>query len=124
MLSKNFHREEFECRCQCGMDIVDAELISTLQELRDHYNKKITISSGCRCPAHNAAIGGAVDSFHTKAKAADIKVANTPPIAIYHYIDRKYPNKYGLILYKTFVHIDVRPNKYRKIKGEGHGRNV
>jgi len=106
------------------MDIVDAELISTLQELRDHYNKKITISSGCRCPAHNAAIGGEVDSFHIKAKAADIKVANTPPIAIYHYIDRKYPNKYGLILYKTFVHIDVRPDKYRKIKGEGHGRNV
>jgi len=35
-----------------------------LQRLRDVFGKPITISSGYRCPAHNAAVGGAPASQH------------------------------------------------------------
>ncbi|MCQ2298954.1 MAG: D-Ala-D-Ala carboxypeptidase family metallohydrolase [Bacteroidales bacterium] len=46
--------------------------IHLLQPLRDRYGKPITITSGFRSVALNAALGGAPNSQHTKGQAADI----------------------------------------------------
>ena len=52
-LSKNFSRSEYICRCGCGFDAVDVELIKVMQELRDHYQSPITITGGNRCCFYN-----------------------------------------------------------------------
>jgi uncharacterized protein YcbK (DUF882 family) len=113
-LSKHFSRHEHACNCGCGFDTVDTELNFVLQvDLRYHYNKAVTIDSGCRCPAWNKEEEGAEDSQHLWGKAADVRVADTSPLAVYTYLNEIYPDKYGLGLYNNFTHIDVRPDKAR-----------
>ena len=43
-----------------------------LQPLRDAMREPIKIGSGYRCPALNKAVGGVVNSQHTKGQAADL----------------------------------------------------
>ncbi|NCC96616.1 MAG: serine/threonine protein kinase, partial [Synergistales bacterium] len=57
-LSKNFNRKEFACKCGCGHDNVSPVLVNLLQELRDHLDRAVHVHSGCRCEAHNKAVGG------------------------------------------------------------------
>ena len=111
-LSKHFSRREFSCKCGCGFDTVDAELLQVLEKLRQHINLPITITSGCRCPAYNAVVGGARDSQHTRGRAADIKVALSPDL-IWGHLTTVYPNQYGLGRYLDFTHIDTRSQPAR-----------
>ena len=121
-LTKNFSRHEFACQCGCGFDTVDYELIIVVQDIRDYIEKKLRINSGCRCPKHNSKIKGASEnSLHMVAKAADISAWSlldnkTIIMDIVDYFNRKYPEKYGLIVYENRLHIDVRKEKYRKCK--------
>ena len=43
-----------------------------LEPLRAHFGVPIKINSAFRCKALNAAVGGAVNSYHTKGRAVDI----------------------------------------------------
>lgn len=72
-LSRNFSRHEFACKCGCGEAEVSPFLIEVLQRLRDVLGVKITVTSGRRCVAHNAAVGGAKNSQHLQGLAADIR---------------------------------------------------
>ncbi len=112
-LSKNFSRWEFSCKCDCGADTVDSELLAVLQDARSHYGKPIKINSGARCPINNEAVGGAPESQHLKFKAADIHVMDVPAEEVYRHFDEKYPTKYGIGKGHNFTHIDVRRRKTR-----------
>ena len=112
-ISKNFSRSEFACKCGCGFATVDVELIEVLERIRQEFKKPITINSGCRCEAHNKSIGGADGSKHKLGIAADIVISGYSPFAIYQTLNKIYSDKYGIGKYKTFTHIDVRPNKSR-----------
>jgi uncharacterized protein YcbK (DUF882 family) len=107
MLSKNFSRTEFACKCGCGFDTVDAELLTVLQDLRDWISVPVIINSGCRCEAHNTAVLGTVGSQHLVGRAADIKCVGVDTAVVHQYLFNRYPNKYGLKLYPTWVHIDT-----------------
>lgn len=112
-LTKNFSRSEFECSCGCGFDDVDMELVEQLQEMRDELEASITITSACRCKAHNEAVGGAKASKHLLGIAADIIVNRCTTGFVYKYLDDKYPESHGIGKYKSFVHFDVRTKKGR-----------
>ena len=71
-LSPNFSRYEFACRCGCGFDKPSDELVDHLQLMRDYLNEGITITSGCRCPAHNKQFGGLPE--HEDGDGADLAV--------------------------------------------------
>jgi uncharacterized protein YcbK (DUF882 family) len=109
-LSKDFSRHEFACKDGCGFDTVDAELIDVLQRLRDHFCRRVTINSGCRCDKRNKAVGGAENSQHKLGRAADIVVDGFPPESVQHYLEGQYPGVYGIGRYNTFTHIDTRSN--------------
>jgi uncharacterized protein YcbK (DUF882 family) len=113
MISKNFSRKEFACKCGCGFDTVDVELVKVLQELRDHFERPITINSACRCLKHNRSIGSTDSSQHVKARAADITVKGVSPEVVYYYLDSKYPDHNGLGRYVDFTHLDTRGWKAR-----------
>ena len=70
-LSRNFMRSEFTCPC-CGAGQMNYHLIAGLQFLRDRLGVALHINSGFRCPAHNKAVGGVVNSNHLKGLAADV----------------------------------------------------
>lgn len=112
-VSHNFSRREFACQCGCGFDCVDIDLVAVLQNLRDDIGQSIKITSGNRCKKHNEEIGGSENSMHTKGMAADIKVRNIAPKRIALLLNLKYSNKFGIGVYDTWTHIDIRSNKVR-----------
>lgn len=112
-LSRHFSRSEFACKDGCGFATVDVKLLELLEVIRKHFNKPVTITSGCRCEKHNKKIGGALNSKHMQGIAADIKVKDVSPEEVYKFVDLFMPNKYGIGLYSTWVHVDVREDKWR-----------
>lgn len=122
-LSEYFSRKEFACNCGCGFDTVDTVTHYILVDLRKHFVEKypernvyITINSGCRCLGWNDHEGGSDYSLHVEGKAADTVVHNVPPAEVWGYLVVKYPGKFGLGLYRDFVHIDCRSGMpWRKI---------
>lgn len=109
-----FNRSEFKCKCgKCDHVAVDYELLNVLNEFREWIKKPVIITSGNRCPEYNKAIGGAKNSKHMYSIAADIQVKGVNPTEIYEYFNMRYPDKYGLGLYSSWVHIDVREEKAR-----------
>lgn len=110
MLNKYFKRSEFACSCGCGADVVDAELLTVLTDVREHFGKPVYITCGQRCIENNIRVGGSLRSQHLSGKAADISVKDVSPLEVFKYLDNKYPDKYGLGLYvkEKFVHVDVR----------------
>ena len=112
-ISKHFSRYEFACKDHCGLDTVDTSTLVVLEQVRQHFDKPIRITSACRCFDHNQAVGGSIDSQHTKCRAADIQIEETPPSEVYAFIDSLYPDQYGLGSYSNFTHIDTRSTKAR-----------
>lgn len=112
-ISEYFNRHEFACKCGCGFDVVDFELVYVLGNVREEFEKPVEITSGCRCPLHNALVSGAPNSQHLLGKAADIIVYDNKPQDVYNFLQAEYPNNYGIGQYDTFTHIDVRSNKVR-----------
>ena len=112
-LSNNFSRYEFTCRCGCGFNTVDTELITILEDLRIHFKQPITVNSGARCKDYNMLVGGKTDSQHLIGRAADILIKDTPPRVVQFYLLEKYPEQYGIGVYTNFVHLDTRSKKAR-----------
>lgn len=107
-ISLYFNRREFACRCGCGFDTVDAELLDVLCEAREYFRAPVIIHSGCRCEAHNKAVNGAPRSQHLIGRAADIRIPLVWPAELYDYLANRHPGRLGLILYPEFVHVDSR----------------
>lgn len=111
--NKFFTRKDFQCRCGCGFAAVDVDLLAVLTDVRTHFDKPLKINSACRCPAHNKAVGGEDKSQHMNGMAADFVVVGVSPAKVYQYLTGLYPDQYGIGLYKTWVHVDVRNDKAR-----------
>ena len=117
-ISKHFDRKEFACRCGCGTDTVDIELVEVLESIRawariQNPTALVFINCGVRCLSHNKPVGGVRRSYHLLAKAADIRVGGLSPKEVAGFLDERFPDKYGVGLYSTFTHIDVRSEKAR-----------
>lgn len=115
-LSKNFSRTEYECKCGCGFNTVDVELNRVMQELCNHYGKKIIITSGNRCAAYNHIVPGAAkDSQHQYGKANDFVVDGVSAVDVFEYLNERYPSKFGIGLYScpARIHLDVRSYRAR-----------
>lgn len=111
-LSPHFRESEFTCNHCNSLDglTVPQALLAVLEDVRTYFgNAPVTINSGYRCKMHNTNVGGATNSRHMHADAADITVAHTSPNDVMNYLDAKYPDKYGVGNYGSFTHIDVRP---------------
>jgi peptidoglycan hydrolase-like protein with peptidoglycan-binding domain len=94
--------------------LIDEQLVTYLQKIRDHFGKSITITSGYRCPTHNSRVGGATGSRHSKGQAADIVVDGVSPRTVAQYAESIGIK--GIGLYETakdgyFTHIDTRDYK-------------
>ena len=111
MLSDHFRRSEFRCKCGCGQDTVDAELIAILEKIRLQFGAPVHISSGNRCPEYNRSVGGAKNSQHLKSRAADIQVKGVDPHEVQDWIDEWHVG--GMGRYESFTHIDTRNKRAR-----------
>ncbi len=111
-ISTHFSRSEFTCKCGCSQDTVDVVLVATLERVRAHFGNPIHVTSGNRCPAYNAKVGGAKSSQHLLSRAADIQVEGISPARVFAYLDDT-DHAGGLGSYPTFTHIDSRSSRAR-----------
>ena len=107
-LTKNFTDDEFRCPC-CGKFIDSLPVrafLAKLQDARDSACVPFVITSGCRCPKHNEAVGGEAESSHLKGLAADISAQTSPER--YAIIGGLIKAGFGRIgIGKDFVHVDM-----------------
>ena len=112
-LSKNISRKEMACKCGCGFNTCDAELLVVLQRIADYFGKPIKINSGCRCNISNINAKGEPGSKHLWGQAADVVVGDTNADDVAQFLEESYPGKYGIGRYNTWTHIDVRGGQAR-----------
>lgn len=75
------HITRKELRCNCGGKHCDGfpeepseTLMCIAERVREHFGRPVIISSGVRCPTHNANVGGVANSRHLSGKAVDFRV--------------------------------------------------
>ena len=100
----------FKCSCgECPAEfhvLPTERLLHTLDTLREAYGKPITVTSGVRCPAYNAKVGGVVDSEHTLGDAADLSAPES--LTRYYLVQAAF--KVGISrlgIGSNFVHVGV-----------------
>ncbi|MEW5920995.1 MAG: D-Ala-D-Ala carboxypeptidase family metallohydrolase [Bacillota bacterium] len=85
--------------------VLHRELLERLQALREALGRPVIINSGYRNREHNAAAGGSPDSYHLRGMAADIRVPSMSPAELA--TAARQAGFRGIIVYSTFVHVDV-----------------
>jgi uncharacterized protein YcbK (DUF882 family) len=112
-LAPNFKVNEFRCKDGSDVIFIAPELVELLQKIRTHYGKAVNINSAYRTPAYNKSVGGATHSQHLYGTAADIRINGVKPKDLADYIETLIPNKGGIGIYSSFVHVDIRENRSR-----------
>ena len=119
-LTKNISRSEMACKCGCGFDAADIQLVEAIQDCCNHFAQEqhidkvvLTITSGNRCKEHNAKEGGAEKSQHVYGKGADFYIRNVSAKDVADYLEGKYPDSHGIGRYSNRTHLDVRAEKAR-----------
>ena len=119
-LAPDFKVRELRCRDGSDTVMVDETLTVVLQCIREHFGKPVTITSGYRTAAHNAAVGGAKSSQHLLGRAADIRVEGVSVEDVAAYAESLMPDWGGVGRYPVkagratgWVHVDTRQNKSR-----------
>jgi len=117
-LGTYFNRSEFRCKgtnCDgngnnCGFDTVDTTLIMVLEYVRSNLGHPVIVSSGCRCPAHNKAVGGSEKSKHMQGRAADIRCPDVMWETLKEKVDTLMEGWGGVGYYQNqgFIHVDTR----------------
>lgn len=110
--SEHFSKKELACKCCGEPGPIKPELIAALEELRRLAGGPLIVNSGYRCARHNAEVGGAKASQHTKGAAADVKSKTLTPLELFA-LAVQIPAIKGVGLYKGWVHVDVRKTKKR-----------
>ena len=119
-LAPDFKVRELRCRDGSDTVMVDETLTVVLQCIREHFGKPVTITSGYRTAAHNAAVGGAKSSQHLLGRAADIRVEGVSVEDVAAYAESLMPDWGGVGRYPVkagrangWVHVDTRADKAR-----------
>ena len=109
---KYFDREEF--RCKCGGKYCDGfpaepslKLIALADQVREHFGKPATVSSGLRCETWNAIQGGVANSRHRLGTAMDFSIAGVDGATLDAYIGSLRGVNYHYHIRNGYCHMDV-----------------
>lgn len=106
-----FSRREFRCKCGRYCDGFPVEpnklLIEQAEQVRAHFGAPVYVSSGVRCPRHNANVGGAAGSRHKTGKAMDFRVEGQSAGAVLSFVKTLPQIRYTYAIDGSYVHMDV-----------------
>lgn len=111
-LTKNFRVQEFASKDGADTILIDTKLVDYLQQIRDKFGLPVIISSAYRTKAHNKAVGGATNSYHTRGMAADIIINGVESKRTAAYAEAIGVQGIGWYESQKFCHIDTRTGKY------------
>ena len=101
---ENFSPKELRCK-GTGRLLVNEAALDALQATRTAIGKPFYITSGYRSPEHNAAVGGAKNSFHLRGMAFDVRTGNLDRTELVRVARQNGFN--GIGYYTNFIHIDT-----------------
>lgn len=79
---RHFNLGEFDCS-HCRDNKMDPAFLEQLDELRHLYGKPLVVTSGYRCPDHNAAVSSTGRTGpHTTGRAADLLVSRADALQL------------------------------------------
>lgn len=104
---KYFKKNEFACKCGCGASDMEEKLIKTADKVRGYFGKTMIVSSGRRCSAHNAKVGGVSNSRHLTGKAMDFCVSGMSADMVLAYVQKLPEIRYAYAIDNNFVHMDI-----------------
>ena len=101
----NFKISDFDCKCGCGLNNIDIDILTMIQRARTIAGIPFIINSGCRCKEHNKNEGGKKDSSHLIGKAIDVKCSDSydRKVILSALIEVGF-KRIGIA--KTFIHMD------------------
>lgn len=110
---KYFTREEFRCKCggkYCNGYPAEPEelLVRAAVKVREHFGAPVTISSGLRCPTHNANNKGVYNSRHLTGKAMDFSVRGFNATSVLPYVQSLSEIRYAYAIDSNWVHMDIQ----------------
>lgn len=105
---KHFTKDEFKCRCGCGIKM-DREFVLRLDSLRERLGSVLIVTSGYRCAEYNKKIGGSPNSKHIQGLAVDLKVNSSTHR--YKILKEAFQMNFSGVGHgSTFIHLDDRTN--------------
>jgi uncharacterized protein YcbK (DUF882 family) len=112
-MSAYFKKGEFACHC-CGAEIIGSAFLLRLNKARKIAGVPFNITSGYRCPSHNAAVGSRPTSSHIKGLAADIAVNGSRQRAlVLSGLVKAGFTRIGIG--KDFIHVDADAEKDQNV---------
>lgn len=133
-LSPHFSRSEYACKDGCGLDNIDprhAVISEIVREFEggDPYN----LNSACRCLLHNETVQKEYNSDYVPFSSNSTHMPHTPdgaineeegvctavdypsknPKKLFVYLNKLFPDMYGMGLYRYGVHVDTRFKRAR-----------
>lgn len=109
-ITQNFYREEFKCKCGCGLMAINPAIVQRLQVIRDILDLPIHILSGYRCKKHNEEVKGAKESQHTFGNAVDWFIKDYPMNNL-NVMLSEWSGGFHFYQAENFIHIDIGPRR-------------
>ena len=93
------------CSCGCGERKMSPAFLDLMDKIRDSVGEPLTVTSGYRCQAHNAAVSSTgATGPHTTGKAMDIKADSRMRFLLIQAALKQGITRIGVA--KTFIHLD------------------
>ena len=102
-VGKNFKLSDFTCKCGCKQVLYTPRLVSLLDNIQDHFQRDVVVTSGFRCEKRNKEVGGVKDSLHIEGQAVDFVVRGVSPAKVVQYLS---DFDGGVGEYERHIHID------------------
>lgn len=112
---EHFTAGEFACQCGCGDNRIQAGLVFKLDELRTRFGKPLVVTSGYRCPRHNARVSTTGEAGpHTTGLAVDIGVSGRDAVVVLRLALELAFTGIGVQQRGggRFLHLDLIPNQH------------
>jgi uncharacterized protein YcbK (DUF882 family) len=123
----DFEPSEFLCKCssRCthkDFKLLDSNVLTFIQEIRDEVGLPIYITSALRCPEHNEKVHGAKNSRHVLGKACDFSFQAIDTIEFSIKLVWKFNWKGGIGAYpdNKFIHVDSDNQRSTHTGGPRH----
>lgn len=106
-----FVPKEFACKCGRYCDGYPAQMQRSVVELADRARTELKgvgfVSSGLRCPRHNANVGGVSNSRHLNGKAIDLRIEGKSAKQTLAWVQKQPEVRYAYAIDANYVHMDV-----------------
>ena len=106
-----FSPKEFACKCGRYCDGYPAKMQRRVVELADRAREELKgvgfVSSGLRCPQHNANVGGVANSRHLSGKAIDLRIEGKSARQTLAWAQKQPQVRYAYAIDANYVHMDV-----------------